>query len=258
MDVFVIPIERDRYELYCEDPVFAANMRSPSRPSADTSSPDAGPGTQGPPDGFIHWWRQFIARWRDWFMSLLKAAEHRQYHPDTSDEPRGWLGRAQERMLGWVVERIAEQRLLWNLRSRTTAAVVYPQDMTFEQAMTLVRRVLQRDYVRHWRWVIIDGIAFLATFILLGPFFLLVPGVANLPALYFGFRVVGHWLSMRGARHGLDRVSWTGRPCPPLSELRDVAALEPGVREQRILDIASRLRLQHLTAFFERVAVRHA
>ncbi len=258
MDVFVIPIERDRYELYCEDPVFAANMRSPLRPSADTSSPDAGPGTQGPPDGFSHRWRLFIARWRDWFMSLLKAAEHRQYHPDTSDEPRGWLGRAQDRMLGWVVERIAEQRLLWNLRGQTAAVAAHPQDMTFEQVMTLVRRVLQRDYERHRRWMIIDGIAFLATFILLGPFFLLVPGVANLPALYFGFRVVGHWLSMRGARQGLDRVSWTGRPCPPLSELRDVAALEPGVREQRILDIASRLRLQHLTTFFERVAVRHA
>jgi hypothetical protein len=258
MDVFVIPIERDRYELYCEDPIFVANIRSPSQPSADTSSPDAGPGTQRPPDGFIHRWRQFIARWRDWFMSLLKAAEHRQYHPDTSDEPRGWLGRAQERMLGWVVERIAEQRLLWNLRGQTAAVAAHPQDMTFEQVMTLVRRVLQRDYERHRRWMIIDGIAFLATFILLGPFFLLVPGVANLPALYFGFRVVGHWLSMRGARQGLDRVSWTGRPCPPLSELRDVAALEPGVREQRILDIASRLRLQHLTTFFERVAVRHA
>jgi hypothetical protein len=233
MDVFVIPIARDRYELYCE------------------SSSDIDPGTEGPSDGFI-------ARWRHRLAAMLKAAEHRQHHPNPSEEPKDWLSRIHERMMAWVVERIAEQRLLWNLRGQTAAVAAHPQDMTFEQVMTLVRRVLQRDYERHRRWMTIDGIAFLATFILLGPFFLLVPGVANIPAIYFGFRVVGHWLSMRGARHGLDRVSWTGRPCPPLSELRDVAALEPGVREQRILDIASRLRLQHLTTFFERVAVRHA
>ena len=103
--------------------------------------------------------------------------------------------------------------------------------------------------------MVVDGIAFLATFILLGPLFLLVPGVANIPALYFAFRVVGHWLSMRGARQGLDRVAWTGRPCPPLSDLRGAADLEPADREQRVLDVAARLRLKHLSTFFERVAV---
>jgi hypothetical protein len=34
--------------------------------------------------------------------------------------------------------------------------------------------------------------------------------------------------------------------------------LEPPAREARIHDVATRLRLQHLTTFFERVVVRHA
>ena len=84
-----------------------------------------------------------------------------------------------------------------------------------------------------------------------------MPG-PNLLAYYFAFRVVGHWLSMRGAAQGLHRVSWSGRLCPPLAELRDVVALEAPARNARVHDIATRLRLQHLTTFFERVAVRHA
>lgn len=154
-----------------------------------------------------------------------------------------------------MAERIAEQRLLWHLRRQTAAVAVHPEDMSSEQAVTLVRHILRRDYDRHLRWVTIDGILFVLTFVLLGPLFLLIPGVANIPAIYFGFRTVGHWLSMRGASNGLHRVLWTGRPCPPLTELREVSVLEPDVREQRIHDISMRLRLQHLPTFYERVAV---
>ena len=93
-------------------------------------------------------------------------------------------------------------------------------------------------------------------FIALGPLFILIPGVANLPALYFGFRTVGHFLSMRGSAHGLRRVTWKGRPCPPLGELRELAELEPHAREARLLDIATRLRLEQLPKFFERVSIR--
>jgi hypothetical protein len=106
--------------------------------------------------------------------------------------------------------------------------------------------------------MIIDGILFAFTGIVLGPLFLLVPGVANIPAAYFGFRFFGHWLSMRGAAQGLHHVTWTGRPCPPLSELRDVVMLEAPARSARVHDIAARLRLQHLSTFFDRVTLRHA
>jgi hypothetical protein len=162
------------------------------------------------------------------------------------------MGRIQERTLAWVAERIAEQRLLWNLRKQTTAVAAHPEDMTFDQVMVLIRRMLQRDYERHRLWLIIDTLGLIASGAVM-----LVPG-PNVLAYYFAFRVVGHWLSMRGAAQGLHRVQWTGRSCPPLGELREVAGLAPGVREARIHDVAARLRLDHLSTFFERVALRHA
>ena len=124
--------------------------------------------------------------------------------------------------------------------------------MTFDQVHTLIRRTLQRDYERHRRWLVVDTLGLIVSVPVT-----VVPG-PNVLGLYFAFRVVGHWLSMRGAVQGLHRVSWTGRPCPPLTELRDVAILEPPARDARIHDVAARLRLRHLTTFFERVAVRHA
>jgi hypothetical protein len=239
MDVFVIPIGRDRYELYCE-----------SSTDAETEEPVP------PPVGVI-------ARIRHRVGAMLRAAEERQHRrgtpaPDAEAKAGPAYKRLQDRAFDWAVRRIAEQRLLWNLRGQTTAVAVHPQDMEFDQVLTLIHLTLRRDYERHRRWLVVDGILFLLTFVLLGPFFLLIPGVANLPALYFGFRAVGHYLSMGGARQGLHDVKWTGKPCPPLGELRDLVMLEPDARDARVHEIAARLHLQHLTTFFERVAVRHA
>ena len=160
--------------------------------------------------------------------------------------------------MAWVAERIAEQRLLWNLRGETTATAAHPSDMTFDDVHALIRQTLQRDHDRHYRWMFIDGLLFLVTFVALGPLFILIPGVANLPALYFGFRAIGHFLSMRGSAHGLRGVTWSGRSCQPLGELRELVMLEPQDREARLLDIAARLRLEQLPKFFERVAISHA
>ena len=242
MDVFVIPVARDRYELYCE-------------PSSETDGDDTAAST-----GPIPWWKlmarvgRYRARIRYRFSEMLKAAEQRQHQRSLGEpaQPRGWAGRVQDQMMAWVVERIAEQRLLWNLRKQTMATAAHPQDMTFEQVMTLIRRTLQRDYDRHRRWLVID-----ALLLIISGALALVPG-PNVLAYYFIFRVWGHWLSMRGARQGLDRIEWSGRGCAPLTELRGVAELDPPAREQRIHDIAARLRLQHLSAFFERIAPRHA
>jgi hypothetical protein len=231
MDVFVIPIGPDRYELYCE------------QPTEMDSTPDEVP-------------KGFVNGLKHKFKTLLRDAEERRRRgPDVDHREKGRLARMQDHAMAWVAERIEEQRLLWNLRGQSTAVVAHPQDMSFDQVMALIRGTLQHDYDRHRRWMFIDGILFVVTFVLLGPLFLLVPGVANLPAAYFAFRTVGHFLSMRGASHGLQHVQWTSRPCPPLTELRDVAILEPQVRHQRIHDIAARLRLQHLSTFFERVAI---
>ena len=111
---------------------------------------------------------------------------------------------------------------------------------------------LQRDYERHRNWLIVDTVGLIASAALT-----LLPG-PNLLAYYFLFRVGGHWFSMRGASQGRYRITWTGRPCAALGELRDVVAMAPDVRDERIRDVASRLRLRNLTTFFERVVIRHA
>ena len=231
MDVFVIPIGRERYELYCEQP---AEVDVP---------PDEVP-------------TGFVDRLKHKFKVLLREAEERRRRgPEVEPEHKGRVARLQDRVMAWVAERIEEQRLLWNLRGQTSAVAAHPQDMSFDQVLTLIRATLKHDFDRHRRWMYIDGVLFVLTFVLLGPLFLLVPGVANLPAAYFAFRTVGHFLSMRGASHGLEHVQWTSRPCPPLTELREIAVLEPQVRHERVHDIAARLRLQHLSTFFERVAI---
>jgi hypothetical protein len=235
MDVFVIPIGRDRYELYCESQV------DPATTAADV--PDA--------TGFAaRVVRTFpiLGRMRQRFTEMLQAAEERRHDPH-APMPESRAGRLQQRMLAWVAERIAEQRLLWNLRGQTAAVLVHPQDMTFDQVLPLVRQRLQHDYDRHFRWLIVDGVL-----LILAALLTIVPG-PNLVAYYFIFRVVGHWLSMRGARQGLAKVTFTSRPCPTLTELREVAGLAKEIREQRIHDIADRLQLPHLRTFFDRVAV---
>jgi len=233
MDVFVIPVGRDRYELYCES---WSHVRE----------------VEGEPQGGL-----FGRLWRR-FNDVLHLAEEEYRRGDVTHDALSLRGRLQGRAVAWMAQRIAEQRLLWNLRGETTAIASHPQDMEFDQVLVLIRRTLQKDYDRHRKWMIIDGILFAITGILLGPFFLLVPGIANIPAMYFGFRFFGHWLSMRGAGQGLHRVRWRGKPCPPLSELRDVVMLEAPARSARIRDIAARLRLQHLSTFVDRVALRHA
>jgi hypothetical protein len=241
MDVFVIPIAGDRYELYCESA------------SADDQEDDGEHADDA--QGLRRRWRATVRRWRTRWSAALKAAEHQRHPTSEADAPRGFMGRQQERMLAWVAERVVEQRLLWNLRGCAAAVVAHPQDLTFDQSLALVRRLLQREFERHRRWMVLDGLLFVITFVALGPLFLLVPGVANLPALYFGFRTVGHWLSMRGARQGLDRTAWTGRACQPLTELRELASLDPHARASRLEDIAARLHLDHLARFYDRVAV---
>jgi hypothetical protein len=227
MDVFVIPVGRDRYELYCEQPL-----------EVDTGSGE-------PPQGFI-------ARWRERFLEMLRAAEARRGQEQPAEEPKGWFGRVQDRLMSWVVERIAEQRLLWNLRGQSSVVAVHPDDVAFDVVLSHIKRALQRDYERHRNWLVVDVLGLLVSAALT-----LVPG-PNLLAYYFLFRVGGHWFSMRGARQGQYHVAWTGRPCPPLRELRDVAVLPGPARDQRIRDVASRLRLRHLSTFFERVAIRPA
>lgn len=223
-----MPIGPDRYELYCEVAL----------------DPDLG---AAPPTGII-------GRLRYRFSEMLRAAEERQHRHANPDEERGkgWIARLHNRLMAWVAERIAEQRLLWKLRGETEALAMHPDDITFDQAQTLVHRMLQRDYDRHKLWLVVDTLGLVAS-----AAFVLIPG-PNLLGYYFAFRVVGHWLSMRGASQGLHRVAWSGRPCPPLTDLRRVSAMPPGEREHHVHAIAARLHLHRFPTFFERVALGRA
>jgi hypothetical protein len=156
--------------------------------------------------------------------------------------------------MAWVAERVAEQRLLWNLRRETAVTAMHADDLATDQVIAIIRRSLQKDLERHQYWVWVDGVLFLVTFVALGPLFLLIPGVANLPALFFGFRTVGHWYSRGGALHGLRRIQWNPQSCPPLTELREARTLAPAARERRVADIATRLHLHRFASFYDRVS----
>jgi hypothetical protein len=149
----------------------------------------------------------------------------------------------------WVAESIAEQRLLWHLRSQTEACLYYPDDRDEESAVRELREHLRRDYEKHRFWLTIHALLFVAS----GVFFF-IPG-PNFVAYYFAFRLVGHYLSLRGAKQGLSGVTWKPIKSAELTELRRAIGLAPAIRERRVNEVALQLRLEHLASFFERTAI---
>jgi hypothetical protein len=231
MDVFLIPVGADQYEPYCEVP-------------DDAVAPDA-PAAGG---------RRWSSRLHDAFRDVLAAAEHEHAHRhDEHDRARhSWWGRLRARVLRWVSERIAEQRLLWHLRRQQQAELVHPADLDGERAFAILLDALRRDGDRHRRWLILNGVLLVVSSVLT-----IIPG-PNVIWWYFAFRVVGHYLSWRGATCGRTAVSWSRRPSDELAELRRVIALDPWEREHHVIRIASRLQLQHLARFFDRMTLRTA
>jgi hypothetical protein len=225
MDVFLIPTSTsDVYELYYE------------APDDDLAENVEGSG--------------IIQRVRRRFAEMLREAEDWRRRRDRDEEmPReGLLGRWRRRVMSFIVERIAEQRLLWHLRSATDVCVHVAADVSEERAMEIVRGSLKADADHHFKWLLIDA----ALLILSAPLMLL-PG-PNVPGFYFTFQVVGHYLSMTGAKQGLSTVHWTIQPNPALNELRTLLDHSTPHRVRRIQELADRLRLQHFATFFEQVA----
>src|SRR5690349_20255631 len=169
---------------------------------------------------------------------MLKQAEDQQ--DEAAPPSAGLLARLQARMMAWVAERVAEQRLLWNLRGCDAAVLTHPDDMPFEQVMGIVQQSMRADHGRHLRWLIVDTLLFVGS----GVFFF-VPG-PNLIAYFFAFRLVGHWLSMRGAAHGRDKTAWTGRPSPQMTALRAAVARPAHERARAIEPIPRELDLHRL------------
>ena len=226
MDVYLVPVGEERYEPYCEIP-----------------DDDVEEGVAEPPEGFF---RRLVHRFKD----MIAEAERERRHGSPVAASRGWLARVRARTLRWVAESIAEQRLLWHLRKQNTACLHYPDDLTEEQAVAILRQQLSGDADKHRKWLTIDGLLTAIT----GPLLFFVPG-PNVVGYYFAFRVVGHYFSYKGARRGLDTIEWRNEPSAPLTELRRVLALEPEAREPRVHAVAQSLRLEHLVSFFERSAV---
>jgi hypothetical protein len=238
MDVFLLPVGPDRYELYCEV-TDEPQAEDPDESGGDT--PDGERGWFSP----RRWTRSLKRRFRH---MLAEAERERRQGRSTQQPPPGWLGRLRIRMMRWVAESIAEQRLLWTLRHASSATFHFPADLAAPAAQARLRKHLGRDFDKHQFWLVIDSLLFIASGLLM-----IIPG-PNLVAYYFAFRMVGHFLSLRGARHGLSGVTWTHLPSAPLAELRLAATLEPPARDAHVDAIAAALGLEDLPRFFHRTA----
>ena len=224
MDVFLIPTATaERYELYYE------------APDEDVVEEDDGTG--------------FIARMKRRFGDMLREAEDwRQRRHEAQLEPATLFARLRRKIMGFVVERIAEQRLLWHMRKHSEICARVPADLPESEAEAIIRTILKRDADHHLKWTLID----LLLLVLSAPL-MVIPG-PNVPGFYFTFQVVGHFLSMRGAKQGLNGARWTVKPCEELSELRQALTLAPPQRQRRFRELADRLRLEHLATFLDDVA----
>jgi hypothetical protein len=225
MDVYLVPVGPERYELYCEIP-------------DDPEDED-----REAPAGFF---RRLVQRFR----AMIADAERERRQGAPHAVPRGLIGRIRAKTMRWVAEAIAEQKLLWHLRNQDNVCLHYPDDIQEPGAVAIRQDHLTRDLKKHRKWLAIDSILM----ILFGVVLFAIPG-PNLVGYYFAFRVVGHYLSFRGATRGLHEVAWTNEASAPLTELRRVLALDPVQRESRVHAVAETLRLEHLVSFFQRSAV---
>jgi hypothetical protein len=231
MDVYLIPVcppGKDEYEMYCE---------------------------HGGDDQDLVTDEHATGRFRDLFQkfkaALARAEQQRQSGaPPETGVRRSWREQMKDRGLRWLVEKIAEQRLLWRMRNETEVALFHPDDISGEQAMKVARADLQHEAERHLKWTIIDGVLFAVT----GPALFMVPG-PNIVAYYFGFRLLGHFLSRRGAMHGLSEVQWKTCATEQLSRLRQAITMTGHERDHQVHQVASELHLPHLAKFFERTAI---
>ncbi len=219
LSVYLVPLGRNRYELYTEPPDEAAEGTSHG---------------QGPFRRQLH---RLNERWRE----AVKAARR-------TDETAGRFARVRDWVVCRASETIAEQRTLWSLRSVESAQLFYPSDVT-ESTFTAVRlRLLAHARRHHGIWLVIDGLLFVVSGL-----FMLIPG-PNVFAYYFGLRLIGHYLSWRGARQGLYGTAWHGCAEPALAELRELVDLSRESRAPRVAAIANGLHLPRLAAFFDRAA----
>lgn len=232
MQVFLIPIGADAYEPYYEP------VEGDDAPAVDEGG--------------------FIARQRRRLAEILREAEaerHRRHAPEgaaDAEAASGWGARIKRNVMRWIVERAAEQRLLWHLRTADAATLHAPDDLDSHEALSVLIGGLKRDADRHFRWFLVNLVLLIASGI-----FFFIPG-PNLIGYYFTFTTVGHLLAWRGASRGGGRVAWRVTPSEDLTGLRAVLRLPAAEKETRLQELAARLGLQHLATFVERLAIPSA
>lgn len=227
LDVFLIPLGGDRYQPYCEPP---------------DAAPEAEDAEKQP--GIV---RRLIVR----FKAVLAEAEverRRAARGELTPPAPTRMGRLRDRIMRFVAEHIAEQRLLWHLRHQDAAVLFHPEDLAGARALERMRAELRRDKDRHLIWLVVYTILFVASGALV-----LLPG-PNVAAYFVGFFVIAHYLSWRGARHGLTNVEWRTEASAPLAELRGALGLDEPGRDSTIRDIAARLHLEDLPIFVKSMA----
>ncbi|MQA28267.1 MAG: hypothetical protein GEU82_00300 [Luteitalea sp.] len=221
MTVFLVPAGQGRYELYSEAPEEPASV------------PDDHAGR------FKRWAHSAQVQWH----ALVDAARRAPHDGGT----HGRFARWRDSVICRLAESIAEQRTLWSLRKETGATMRFPSTMAAAGARSVLDQSLARAQRHHGKWLIVDLVLFLASGIL---FF--VPG-PNVIAYYLLFRVVGHLNSWRGARQGAQQIVWTLESDANLGELGSLVDVPDAARAPLVAEIASRLNLPRLTAFFRRV-----
>lgn len=220
MDVYLVPIGRDRWECYYEA-------------IDDDEQAERGSG--------------LFAGLRHTFQRQLREAEEAR-HQAAIEEPRTLLGRLHKRSLRYIAERIAEQRLLWHLRRARGAVLHVPADLAADEGERQMRAIMKRDADRHRNRLIPHSLALIASALVA-----VIPG-PNILGYLFTFTVVGHFLSWRGALHALHGVAWTVRPDPALSDLRRAFSLETVERHRMIKDVAHRLHMPKMARFVEQMS----
>ncbi len=105
--MYLVPVEPDRYQLYCE-----------SMAEGLPELPAEGSGL----------WKRLANR----FTTLLVAVEREHERLERSRAAarlrrrKGWTTRVRMRAVRWLAEKVADQRLLWHLRTETEALRLLP------------------------------------------------------------------------------------------------------------------------------------
>ena len=141
MDVYFIPARR-------------ADASSPTSSTDDDAEQSRAEGGAA---------RGFFARMRARFAEMIKEAEEAR-HEKTHEAPTTFLGRLQRKLMGWVAERVAEQRLLWQLAQADEASCTCPTICDPNEALRLVHaHGLQKDADRHLRLLALHALALIAS-----------------------------------------------------------------------------------------------